>query len=149
MLKPAYSDFAQLFANKIIESDFLAAHQMLAPWLMNSITPEQLRWLIQKEVQAVAEINELEGEYHPSSYELDSNSCTLQALKEELSYRETRQIVKEINERNYRQWMVIQFQPTEQEQYDLGIDAWLDWWMLLVDVAGELKIGFFELEDPD
>ena len=45
--------------------------------------------------------------------------------------------------------MVIQFQPSEAEQDELGIDAWLDWWMMLVDVEGELRIGYFEIEDPD
>ena len=75
---------------------------MLAPWLTVNVTPEQLCWLIQKEVQAVAEVNELEGQYHPGSYELDSNSCTLQDLKQNYSYR-AGQIAAEITEQNYRQ----------------------------------------------
>jgi hypothetical protein len=149
MLESAYQDFGQTFANLIIKSDYSAAYQMLAPWLQINITQEQLCWLIRQEIQAVAEANELEGEYQPTHYELDSNSCTLQNLKQDYSYRIARQIADEITEQNYRQWMVIQFQPTEQQQYDLGIDAWLDWWMLLVDVDGELKIGFFEIEEPD
>lgn len=149
MLKRAYKDFAQAFAVNIIELDFVAAHRMLAPWLMNSITPEQLRRLIHKEVQEVAEANEIEGEYHPGSYEIDSNICTLQDLKETPSYRDARQIAEQVNEENYRQWMVIQFQPTQQEQEELDIDAWLDWWMIVVEVEGELRMGYFEIEDPD
>lgn len=149
MLEKPYRQFAETFAAKIIDSDFVAAHEMLAPWLMRSVTPEQLRRLIQKEVQEVAEANELEGDLHPSSYEIDSNICTLRDLKAAPSYKEPRHIAEEINEENFRQWMVIQFQPSEQEQDELGIDAWLDWWMMLVDVQGELRIGFFEIEEPD
>jgi hypothetical protein len=45
--------------------------------------------------------------------------------------------------------MVIQFMPNHEEQDELGIDAWLDWWMILVEVEGAYRIGFFEIEDPD
>lgn len=148
-MREAYKEYAQTFATRIIESDFVAAHKMLAPWLMQTVTPQQLQALIQKEVQEVAEANELEGELHPSSCEIDFNSSTLKDLKAPISYREARPIPEEINEENYRQWMVIQFQPSKQEQDDLGIDAWLDWWMILVELDGEHRIGFFEIEYPD
>ena len=149
MLEQPYRQFAHTFATRIIESDFAGAHKLLAPWLMQSVTPDQIRAMIKKEVQEVAEANELEGEMHPTSYEIDSNSCSLSDLKEIPSYREPRQISDQINEETYRKWMVIQFQPSEAEQDELGIDAWLDWWMMLVDVEGELRIGYFEIEDPD
>jgi hypothetical protein len=149
MIDKTYEEFARAFATRVIESDFAAAHRMLAPWLAATIAPEQIQEMIKKEVEAVKEANELEGELHPTSYQIDYNSCTLQDLKEMRSYREARKISEEINDRNFRQWMVVQFQPTEQEQDDLGIDAYLDWWMMLVHVGGEIKIGYFEIEDPD
>src|ERR1051325_6532771 len=149
MLDPAYREFAQTFATRIIESDFIGAHQLLAPWLQQTMTAEQIREVIQKQIQEVAEANELEGEFHPSHFEIDSNSCKLDDLKGEMSYREPRPIPNEVTAENFRQWMVIQFMPNHEEQDELGIDAWLDWWMILVEVEGEYRIGFFEIEDPD
>jgi hypothetical protein len=122
---------------------------MFASWLIRAVTPQQLRESIEQEVKEVAEANELEGGLHPTSYEIDSNTCSLEDLKKPPSYREPRRIPEEVNEENYRQWMVVQFQPAPEEQDELGIDAWLDWWMLLVEEDGELKIGFFEIEGPD
>ena len=149
MLNPAYRQFAQTFATRIIQSDFDGAHQLLAPWLRQMVSAEQIRALIQKEVQEVAEANELEGEFNPGDFNIDSNSCTLDDLKEEMSFRESRQITQEVTAENFRQWMVIQFMPTQQEHDELGIDAWLDWWMIVVEIEGEYRIGFFEIEDPD
>lgn len=149
MLEESYRQFAQAFATRIVESDFVAAHQMLAPWLIPAVTAQDLQALVQRKIEEVAEANDLEGELHPGSYDIDWNSSTLEDLKRQPSYREPRQIPEEINEENYRQWMVIQFRPGQREQDELGIDVWLDWWMMLVDVKGEPRIGFFEIEDPD
>ena len=149
MIDKTYEEFARDFATRVIESDFVAAHRMLAPWLAAVVTPQQIHDLIKKGVEEVKEANDLDGELHPTSFQIDYNSCTLQDLKEMPSYREARKISEEVNDQNFRQWMVIEFQPTEQEQDDLGIDAYLDWWMMLVDVAGEIKIGYFDIEDPD
>ena len=149
MLDPACREFAEAFATRIIESDFDGAHRLLAPWLRQTVTPEHLRELIQKEVLEVAEANELDGDFHPSHFELDSNHCTLDNLKEDMSWREARPIPDEVTAENFRQWMVIEFMPTRQDQDELGIDAWLDWWMLVVAAEGEYRIGFFEIEDPD
>lgn len=149
MLNPDYKQFAQAFATRIIQSDFIGAHQLLAPWLRQTVSAEQIRALIQKQVQEVAEANELEGEFHPSAFEIDSNRCTLDQLKEQESFREPRQIPQGVIAENFRQWMVIEFMPNEQEQDELGIDAWLDWWMIVVEIEGEYRIGFFEIEDPD
>jgi hypothetical protein len=146
-LKQEYREFAERFASAIVVRDFTSAHAMLAPWLQRSMTADGLARMIQNEVQETAEINEIEGELHPGTYEIDSNSCSLQDLQEPRSYAKDRDIAPEVTAENFRQWMVIQFQPAEDE--DLEIDAYVDFWMIVVEIGGEYKIGYFEMEDPD
>lgn len=146
-LNPIYRDFAERFADAIVAKDFSAAHQLLAPWLQKSVTPKYLAQIIQDKVKEIAEANELDGEFHPGSYEIDWNTCSLEDLNSPRSFEEDRSIPEEVTDKNYRQWMVIQFQPGKEE---MEIDAYLDWWMAVVEQEdGEYKIGYFEIEYPD
>lgn len=142
-----YREFAAGFARAVIAKDFTSAHRMLAAWLRPSVTAEGLARLIEEKVAEIAEANELEGELHPGSYEIDWNISSLQDLRGMPSYAEPRTIPAEVTEENYRQWMVIQFQPKEDE--DLDIDAYLDFWIIVVEEGGEHKIGYYEIEYPD
>ena len=57
----------------------------------------------------------------PAEFTLDGNSCTLADLE-----------------------------PTDLgPEQDTGFDACLDLWMAVVDVGGEMKIGYYEATDPD
>jgi hypothetical protein len=146
-LKKSHRDFAGRFARAIIAKDYAAAHRMLAPWLQRSLTPARLAEVIEAEVKEIADINEIGADVHPKTYQIDSNICTLEDLKGFRSYAEDRIIAPEVTDENFRKWMVIQFQPSEDEELD--VDAYLDWWMILVEQDGEYSIGYFEIEDPD
>lgn len=155
MLDPAYRKFAEEFAAKINSQDFEAAHRCFAPWLRGEITPEVLRQEVERELRETADAAGLEELIYPKSFEIDSNTCTIDDLREiktrEYAYgrRVRRAIPDEITSENFRQWMVIQFTPAEGEDAELDLDAWFDFWMAIVDVGGEYKIGYFEFEDPD
>jgi hypothetical protein len=153
MLDPSYRKFAEEFAAKINTGDFRSAHLRLAPWLRVEITPEVLRREVEAELRETASAAGLEELIYPESFEIDSNSCTIDELRDlktrEYAYgrRVRRAIRDEITAENFRQWMVIQFMPAEDAELD--VDAWFDLWMAVVDVDGEYKIGYFEFEDPD
>ena len=57
------------------------------------------------------------------------------------------QIPEEITQENYRKRLVVEFTPSEEEEID--VDAWLDFWMIVVEEDGKMRIGYFEIEDPD
>lgn len=155
MLDPAYRKFAQEFAKKINAEDFEAAHLFFAPWLRSEITPDGLREMVESELRETADAAGLEELIYPKNFQIDSNSCTIDDLREikkrEYAYgrRARRPISDEITNENFRQWMVIQFTPAEGEDAELDVDAWFDFWIAIVDVDGEYKIGYFEFEDPD
>jgi hypothetical protein len=146
-LNKSYRKFAAQFAEAVIAKDFTTAHQMLAPWLRRSVTPQQLSRIIKEKVNEIAEANELGGDLHPGSYQIDWNISTLEDLRTPPSYGDERSIPAEVTDKNFRQWMVIQFQPKEEEE--LEIDAYLDWWMMVVEEGGEQKIGYYEIDYPD
>ncbi len=154
MLDPAYHKFAEEFARKINAGDFQAATLFLAPWLRGEITPDLLREMVETELRETGDAAELEKLIYPKDFQIDSNICTIDDLREirkrgYYNRRAERAISDEITSENFRQWLVIQFTPAEGEDAELDIDAWFDFWMAIVDVDGEYRIGYFEFEDPD
>lgn len=154
MLDPAYHKFAEEFARKINAGDFQAAKLFLAPWLRGEITPDGLREMVETELRETGDAAGLEELIYPKDFQIDSNICTIDELREirkrgYYNRRTERAISDEITSENFRQWLVIQFTPAEGEDAELDIDAWFDFWMAIVDVDGEYRIGYFEFEDPD
>lgn len=141
--------FGQALGRAIVGRDFAAAHGMLAPWLQNNMTPADLQQQIEGECAEFMALYELSEDtpLYPADFTLDGNSCTLEDLKAEPSYREGRSIPPEVTTENFRKWMVIEFLPDPEEEREF--DAYFDWWMIAVDVIGQLKVGYYEIEDPD
>lgn len=150
-MEEAYKQFAGAFAHSIIRLDYSAAHKMLAPWLQDEITPERLRQFVETELKEVAEGFELAEIIYPKAYNVDGNSCSLADLSEPRSHvtsrRSNEAIPPEVTVENFRKWMVVQFTPTPEDEME--IDAWFDFWMMLVEIEGEYRLGYFEIEDPD
>lgn len=151
-MEGAYQQFADAFAQSIIRLDYSAAHKMLAPWLQDEMTPERLRLFVETELKEVAAGFDLEEIVYPKAYRTDGNSCSLDDLLREqhshvTSRRSNESVPAEVTEENFRKWMAIQFTPAPEDEMD--VDAWFDFWMMIVEVDGEYRIGYFEFEDPD
>jgi hypothetical protein len=164
-----YKQFADKFAQAVIARDYNQAHTMLADWLQPTVSATTLQEMIEKEICEVCEANEIEESVYPDDWRVDGNSSTLESLKDERSYISARNsgwlgeqkinfsthgdIVKPIAEEftceQFRKWLCIQFMPNPDAQGELGIDAFLDFWMAVAEVNGEYRIGYFEIEDPD
>lgn len=94
------------------------------------------------------EVWEIEELIYPADFTISRNSSTLKSLKEPMSWCEPRNFSDELTDEDFRQWMVIQFLPDEDDART-EMDAWFDFWLAVAEVKGELEIGFFEFEDPD
>jgi len=147
-MKEEYKEFAAKFAQTVTREDFAAAHKFFAPWLQNELSPKDFRGAVEKWLLEMNEVWEIKELIFPAEFEIDGNSSGLSDLKEDLSWRERRKISDEITDENFRQWMVIQFLPDENDSR-VGLDGWFDFWFILVELNGEFRIGFFELEDVD
>lgn len=157
-LKDTYRELGQTFAKVIIARDYALAHSMFAPWLQQQVSVADLKGYIEAELQDVAQVWELEEPLHPGAYEIDWNE-TLPF--EGLQAHDTRRraepglynsrpsdlfLSPQLNQQNFRIWMVVVFLPLEGEA---EFDAYFDMWMAVVEVDGQCKIGYFELSDPD
>lgn len=155
MLEETYNEFAHQFAEAILTRDYSSAHQMLASWLQSAVPPARLQQLIETELREVADAAELEEMRYPVAYHVGENPLSYEEWREvdarsreyDGARRCVPQIPAQITQENYRKRLVVEFTPGEEEEID--VDAWLDFWMILVEEGGKLRIGYFEIEDPD
>lgn len=137
-----YRKFAGNFAKMIISQEFNQAFEYFAPWLQTKISAKEFRKKIEKELQEMNEVWEIEQIIYPEAFEISFNPCSFSELKKIANFP------KEITDENFRQWMIIQFLPDEEDER-IEFDAWFDFWFAIVELKGELKIGHFEFADPD
>lgn len=147
-MKEEYENFAARFARAVIAEDFAAAHACLAPWLQKDLSPAGLRAVFEKELWSMNEVWEIAELIFPADFQVDGNQSTLADLKEDQDWREPRKISPETTDENFRQWLSIEFLPDEQDER-IEFDGWFDFWCVLVESNGELRIGFFEFADVD
>lgn len=141
-MQPEHETFLVALGSAVVAEDFSAAHNMLADWLQHSITADDLRTRI------VAKLRELADEWGfdetrcPKQCEVDEGDMSLAELRSEFP-----DLPPEVTDENFRQWASIQFLPGDDEKVEL--DAYFDWWLLLVEVEGRTAVGHFVIEDPD
>ncbi|GEM_PF-5011490 len=104
--------------------------------------------MVEKWLWEINEIWEIEELIFPDEFSVSYNNSTLESLREESDWREPRKISAEVTEENFRQWVVINFMPDGRDER-VELDGWFDFWFILVETGGELRIGFFELADVD
>jgi len=147
-MKEEYKEFAERFARAVVDEDFGAAHKFFAPWLQTGISAADFRARVENWLGEMNEIWEIDELIFPDEFEIDGNSSVLSDLKEERDWHAPRQISGEVTDENFRQWMVIKFMPDEQDER-VELDGWFDFWFILVETGGGLRIGYFELADVD
>ena len=147
-MKEEYEKFAAGFAQTIVDEDFDAAHKYFAPWLQNEISAADFRGTIEDWLREMNDVWEIDELIFPDEFAVSSNSSSLESLKEKESWRAPRNISDEVTAENFRQWMVIEFMPDEEDER-VELDGWFDFWFALVETGGQLRIGYFEILDVD
>jgi hypothetical protein len=159
--------FADTFAQAVIAREYERAQAMLADWLQPTVSAATLQAMIEREVREVCEANAIAADLHPQSWQVSSNSSSLEAIREPQVYTSVRNsgwlgeakrdaagklvspVADGFTAGQFRQWLAVQFMPSDESQQAFGIDAFLDFWMAVAEVDGEYRIGYFEIEDPD
>ena len=128
----AEEQFASEFARAVIDRDFLKVHGMLAAHLSTTQTAEDLERLVK---------NNLKHSGWPDEFEVGWNDTTVAELR---AMPDRHSLPDEVTDSNFRKWMCLKFVP--EEGNDL---ACFDWWMTLIVENGQLKVGGYEILDPD
>jgi hypothetical protein len=130
-MQPHVREFGSRFARHLSEGDSAAAWAMLADWVQQDVEP--------------AELTELIGVERPVEFEVDGNRATYDELKEpDGDDLPTRPFDPRVTAANFRQWMCVQLIPDEEID-----DAAVDVWMAVVEVDGQLRIGYLEATGAD
>ncbi len=143
-MKKEYKTFARQFAASIIARDYLSAHSMFAPWLQREVSPSKLQEMIEAYLRELAEVWERDEMVYPADCRIDSNPCSLQYLRSDFTAGDM-SVPDEVTDENFRQWLCIEFLPDADEEFD----ACFDFWMGLVEIDGQHRVGFFDIADAD
>ena len=141
----AHKEIAGELARAVIARDYEAACGLFASWLRETTPPERFRELVEERLGEMMQYAGCEELTYPVDFEVDGNSSTIDQLREHRSYAPDRPIPGEITGENFRKWLCIQFLAGD----DVDIDAWFDFWAIVVEENGRLALGYFELEEPD
>ncbi len=141
MSKEACRQVAGEFAAAILAENYAQAHAWFAPWVQAQVTPEALQETIKSMIGEVAQTTGSPGPLTPIDYRLDFSRLSLAALRD----TGNRPVPDEVNSLNYRSWTSIQFVADEAS----GLDAWFDFWCVLVELPEGYRIGYFELTEVE
>lgn len=68
----------------------------------------------------------------------------LPSLREKPSWKpESRPIPADVTEGNFRQWMTIQLQTSDEDQQALGLDYLTELWLIVVETGQGLRVGYW------
>ena len=164
--------FAETLAEAIVARDHAAAHAMLAGWLQRIVSAEDLRRLLDRYCEIIAE-SIGRGLMLPAEYSVHYSDWNLEYLTGGSGWgarpREggriepddlidvnwgieddaTLPIPPENTDENFRAWISIEFTPTPQERYECGIDCYFQLGFILVEEAGRLRVGYFHITGAD
>jgi len=122
-------------AQCVVRQDFDSAHALLAPWLRESISPSQIRQMIDAASEGLA--------HPPHSWTIDEGMAELDDLRKPDGYGPPSQgISKEITDGNFRGWLSIVFapEPSVHEEQNVCFELWV----IAVDHNGTALAGYLE-----
>lgn len=130
-----WKNVAKRFAETIVNRDFAATRDLFAPELRKKYTAKGIEKLVKEWTQHSG---------WPDAFEIGGNDIGLADLRQHTD-PSFGPLPEFVNDENFRKWVCVQFLPKEES----AVDACFDWWMALIESGGALKIGYFEIVDPD
>ena len=111
-------------AKRVVERNFGGAHALLAPWLKQKMTPDDLERMVDSAAGGGAAAEQ---------WTLDEGFLEVGDLVAS---------AREITDENYRGWLCIQFEPGAHDR--AARDAAFDLWLAAVEVEGDYRVGLLE-----
>jgi hypothetical protein len=133
-MEPEVRELLEAFGAALVAQDAKQVARLLAPWL----SAEDLRAAIDEQVDELVELSDaVKGP--PVGVDVDGNSSGYDDLKDGHGFP------PDVTAKNFVKWGCLQLLAHE----DSGIDAWMDLWVAVVRTGDDLRIGHFEVMDPD
>jgi hypothetical protein len=140
--------FGEELGRRVLARDWQGVHQMLAPWMQQSLTPDGVRAFFEDEYRSLLEENGIEGMQYPEYPEPEvggNNFMNATALREPISFQgnRVRALAPEVNDENIRYWLKLQLQCSDEQMEKLGFDYFAETWMAVVETADGLRVGYW------
>lgn len=122
-------------ARCIVEKDFDGVHALLAPWLRDSISPTQIREMVDTVSEGLA--------HPPHTWTIDEGMAELADLRKPDGYGPPSQgISTEITDGNFRGWLSILFapEPSVYEEQNVCYELWV----VAIEHNGRVLAGYLE-----
>jgi hypothetical protein len=133
---------------KAIKRDWLGVHGLLAPWLQTKLTPDDIRVFFEDAYREMLKENSITDMYYPEypDPEVGGNDFTnVTELRKPISFLDgkLRPIPPELTDKNFRYWLMVQLQCSEEQMAKLGFDYLAEVWMAVVEIPEGLKVGYW------
>src|SRR5688500_18053770 len=116
-------EFGTALATTAIARDWAGVHGMLAPWLRSSTDAAAVQAFFEDDYRETLHDNDVEGLHYPEVPYVSGNSSDLADLREPSSFAPApRPIAAEVTDANFRQWMKIQLQCSDEQQEEFDFD---------------------------
>ena len=132
------NEIADAFAECVVAEDWIAAHDLMAPWLSDRWTAEALE----------AAVHEARGETPPPhEWSLDVGLLEYEDLKIPDGFGPPSEpFPSQLTKGRFRDWICIQFRPSEEQSEEYN--ACFDCWVATAEANGDLCIGYLEFTEP-
>jgi hypothetical protein len=129
---------ADMFAVAIIQANYEAAHELLAPWLQPLWSASLLRERVEAEYALVANSSPAHVLPPPGGYQASASHLALGEIRRNAT------IADEVTEQNFVGWRILEISPEEEDSRLTDVDILLSCHMAIVKIESAEKIGYLE-----
>lgn len=140
--------FGMDLGHKVLARDWTGVHLMLAPWLRETASSDDVRRFFEDEYRATLEDSGIEQMHYPEypDPELGGNQFTnATSLREPLSWKPgyLRPVAAQVTDENMRYWMCMKLLCSDGQMNELGFDFFAETWIAVVQTDEGLRVGYW------
>ena len=140
--------FGEEFGRKALGRNWPGVHQMLAPWMQQSLTVDEVRAFFEDEYKSILKDNGIEGMHYPEYQEPElggNNFMNATKLGEPISFQgnRVRSVAPEVTDENVRYWLKVQLQCSDDQMAKFGFDYLCETWVSVVETSDGLRVGYW------
>ena len=143
-------EFGERLGRHCLARDWDQVHQLLAPWLRPTLTPDGVREFFEAEYRKTLDANDIPAMHYPEYPDpgVDGNGfMTATKLREPISWEgdRVRDVPAEVTDANVRYWLKLQLLASDEQMEALGFDTFSETWMSIVTTPEGLRVGYWEV----
>jgi len=140
--------FGDELGRKVLARDWSGVHGLLAPWLRNTQTADDVRCFFEDEYRVTLEANGVPGLHYPEHPEplLDGNGFTRATqLREPISWMngKVRPVAVDVTDDSVRYWMSLRLACSDAQVESLDFDVFCEVWVAVVTTPEGLRVGYW------